>query len=58
MGISVVWQYIIFSYNEDKIDECIELAKKHKISMLFIESTRDGVPQYLFPKKDRHEIKA
>ena len=58
MGMSVVWQYIIFSYNEDKIDECIELAKKHKISMFFIESTRDAVPHYLFPKKDRHEIKA
>ena len=32
-NIKVVWQYIVFSYNEDSIEEAKELAKKHDIEI-------------------------
>lgn len=31
--IKVVWQYLVFSYNEDNIEEAKELAKKHDIKI-------------------------
>ena len=31
MGIRVVWQYIVFKYNQDNIESAKQLAKKHNI---------------------------
>jgi hypothetical protein len=41
MGIKVVWQYIIFPYNESYIEECKAKAINLKIPMVFIVSERD-----------------
>lgn len=51
MNIGVFWQYIVFSYNEKYIDECIELAKSHGIRMDFIYSQRN-VSENFKPKKN------
>lgn len=39
-GVNVQWQYIVFSYNEDSIDEAKELAKEHDIKFLLLKSSR------------------
>lgn len=41
MGLKVYWQYIIFSYNKEYIDECKEIAHNLNIPMEFIVSERD-----------------
>lgn len=58
LGLNIVWQYIIFSYNEDHIDECIKLAKENKIEMIILHSTRGNIPDYLFPRKPEHYVKS
>jgi hypothetical protein len=39
-NIKVTWQYIIFSYNENSIDEAKALASKHKIELLVCKTNR------------------
>lgn len=34
------WQYIIFSYNENQIDDAMELAKQHELNFKIINSAR------------------
>lgn len=46
LGLQPQWQYIIFSYNEDSVDEARELAKKHDIEFLLCKSSR-------FPNDDK-----
>lgn len=41
LGISVVWQYIIFKYNIDNIKKAKKIAKKHKVSILFVDTKRN-----------------
>lgn len=36
----VFWQYIIFKYNENDIQECQRLAEKHKIHFKVVHSSR------------------
>ena len=37
-GHTIVWQYIIFGYNEHEIDRAIEIAKEEDFSLLFINT--------------------
>tara|TARA_X000001036_G_scaffold269951_1_gene250663 strand:+ start:1417 stop:2394 length:978 start_codon:yes stop_codon:yes gene_type:complete len=39
--IPVQWQYIVFDYNKDNIEEAKEIAKLHKINIMFIYSERN-----------------
>ena len=41
MGLKVIWQYIIFPYNEQYVEECKQQAKDLNIPMVFIVSKRD-----------------
>ena len=41
MGIKVIWQYIIFPFNEQYIEKYKKKAKKLKIPMMFIVSERN-----------------
>jgi len=40
-NIPVVWQYIVFDYNKDDLEEAKKLAKLHKIRMQIIFSNRN-----------------
>lgn len=40
MGLRVHWQYIIFPFNKDYIEECKKTAKELNIPMIFIASER------------------
>jgi len=55
LGLNPEWQIIIFQYNEDKIDECIKLAKKHKLDIDLIISSRN-VPDHLIPKDSKYNV--
>ena len=45
-GLDVIWQYILFNYNIHNVEKAKELAKSHKIDIMFIESHRP----YIDPK--------
>ena len=51
----VWWQLIVFSFNEDYIDECKGLAKKHNLSLDIIISSRD-VDKSLLPKNPIYNV--
>lgn len=53
LGINVSWQYIIFNYNEDYIDDCTRLAKSKNISIELIIPSR-GLPESLMPKSNKY----
>ena len=36
------WQYIIFKYNQDHIDEAMTLAKEHELDFTIINSSRES----------------
>ena len=40
LGHVIVWQYIIFGYNEHEIDRAIEIAKQEDFSLLLINTNR------------------
>jgi len=40
LGHNIVWQYIIFGYNEHEVDRAIEIAKDEDISLKFIATSR------------------
>lgn len=40
MGMNVSWQYIIFKYNQDDMEEAKELADKHGLELYFQKSKR------------------
>jgi len=44
LGHVIVWQYIIFGYNEHEIDRAIEIAKEEDFSLLFINTNRGFNP--------------
>tara|TARA_B100001113_G_scaffold19540_1_gene14482 strand:- start:554 stop:1168 length:615 start_codon:yes stop_codon:yes gene_type:complete len=48
MGIKTYWQYIIFKYNEEYVEECKKMAEANGIRMEFLISQRD-VPEHLKP---------
>ena len=39
-----VWQYIVFKYNENDIDEAMLLADKHDIKFMLVDTNRYGDP--------------
>ena len=50
MGIEVIWQYIVFRYNENHIQEAIQLAKDNNITFeLNISSRWSGPNDPLMP---------
>ena len=44
LGHNIVWQYIIFGYNEHEIDRAIEIAKEEDFSLLLINTNRGFNP--------------
>ena len=40
LGHVIVWQYIIFGYNEHEVDRAIEIAKEEDFSLLLIKTDR------------------
>ena len=51
------WQYIVFKYNEDNIEEAAEMANKHDIRLLLIHSSRwDGPGDRLRPEASDNRI--
>lgn len=40
LGLNVVWQYIVFDYNENHIEEAIKLSRTHQLTLSLIESER------------------
>jgi len=44
LGHAIVWQYIIFGYNEHEIDRAIEIAKEEDFSLLFVNTNRGFNP--------------
>lgn len=44
LGHLIVWQYIIFEYNEHEIDQAIEIAQQEDFSLLFVNTNRGFNP--------------
>tara|TARA_B100000579_G_scaffold321683_1_gene271371 strand:- start:88 stop:1140 length:1053 start_codon:yes stop_codon:yes gene_type:complete len=40
LGMRPEWQYIVFDYNKDDIEEAKEIARKHKLKFMLITSKR------------------
>ena len=57
MGIETVWQYIIFSYNQDNIEEAKQLAKKHNVNIEFMITHRVGRDHEWLRPRDEYTIK-
>jgi len=46
------WQFIIFSFNEDYVDEVIEFAKDNEIKLDVVNSARfTKVSEWMRPKR-------
>ncbi len=53
MGINIIWQYLVFGYNEDKIEIAKRLAYKHQIKIEIHHTSRyDEASRLQQPKKD------
>lgn len=44
LGHVIVWQYIIFGYNEHEVDRAIEIAKEEDFSLLLVNTNRGFNP--------------
>ena len=44
LGNVIVWQYIIFGYNEHEVDRAIEIAKEENFALLFVNTNRGFNP--------------
>ena len=40
MNIKVIWQYLVFGYNEDNIEYAKELARRHQIKIEIHHTSR------------------
>ena len=40
LGHTIVWQYIIFGYNEHEMEQAIDIAKREGFSLLFVKTNR------------------
>jgi len=61
LGINAVWQYIIFRYNEDHIEEAKELARQHNLDFELHLSARwnkDGAYDWYRPTQSENRIMA
>ena len=54
MGLDVSWQYIVFSYNEDKVSEAIEMSKQIGVTLELNYSGRDN-GEFLTPVTKKHQ---
>lgn len=45
LGHVIVWQYIIFGYNEHEIDRAIEIAKEEDFALVFVNTNRGFNPK-------------
>ena len=52
-GIKCVWQYIVFSYNEDHMEEAVKLAKEYDITIRFMASARWKFNDPMRPKNPK-----
>ena len=44
LGHTIVWQYIIFGYNEHEIDRAIEIAQEENFALMFVNTNRGFNP--------------
>jgi hypothetical protein len=52
-----VWQYIVFSYNEDSINAAIALAKEAGVRFYLLQSSRwNGDDDWLMPTKTEYKM--
>lgn len=59
LGHNIVWQFIIFEYNEHEIDEAILIAKEEDFSLLFINTNRGFSPNHPSLRKNvKFDIKS
>jgi hypothetical protein len=40
LGNNILWQYIVFKYNENDIEEATQLARDNNIKFVLLESSR------------------
>jgi len=52
LGHLIVWQYIIFDYNQDDVDRAIEIAKEENFSLLLINTNRGFDPNRALLRKN------
>jgi len=52
LGQLIVWQYIIFGYNENEIDRAVEIAEEEDFSLLFINTNRGFNPKHNLLRKN------
>lgn len=45
LGHTIVWQYIIFGYNEHEVDQAIDIAKEEDFSLLLVNTNRGFNPE-------------
>ena len=62
-GLKIVWQYLVFDYNENDIDACRQMAEFKEIMFKTTLSSRFSIEQSLKPKNsdlrlDTHKHKA
>jgi MoaA/NifB/PqqE/SkfB family radical SAM enzyme len=55
-GLNVLWNYIIFKYNEDTMQEAKQLADYYKIPINFIRSSRFNEDDELKPTNPQHYV--
>ena len=56
MGIKTYWQYIVFKYNQDHIDQAKDMAKKYGIIFKEQHSSRWSKDDPYKPDEERHYI--
>ena len=55
MGNKVIWQYIVFNYNENDIDTCRSMAKDINVTFKKLVSSRwGGIEHYKPTSKDNY----
>lgn len=52
LGHAIVWQYIIFGYNEHEIDRAKEIAEEEDFSLLFVNTNRGFNPDNPWLRKN------
>jgi len=55
LGLDPVWQIIVFSFNENYLEECMTKTKEHDLKVDVIISSRD-VPKDLLPKNPKYNV--
>jgi len=58
MGVAIVWQYIIFGYNEHEIERAKEMAEEEGFTLLLVKTNRGFDPKSRNIKDNMKEIYA